>query len=97
MALGTRNGRGFVIVIVVVLVVIVFPVFIVIALEPNRRHIDLLGPTAKFNSSAIDQLASTYAALRGMVRVGTTVGGGEVSTSSSSSSSDCDVRRRLYI
>jgi hypothetical protein len=41
-------------------------------------------------------LVSTYAALRGMVRVGTTVGGGETPSSSSSSSSDCDVRRRLY-
>jgi len=53
MALGTRNGRGLVVVIVVVLVVLVFPVFIVIALESDRGHIDLLGPTAKFNSSSI--------------------------------------------
>ena len=47
-------------------------------------------------SYSTDQLlASTYAALRGIVRVGTTVGGGEAPSSSSSSSSDCDVRRRL--
>jgi hypothetical protein len=95
MALGARDRRRL-LVLILVLITATIPFIIVIALEPDRRHIDLLGPGRYFVSISIYQINLTYAALRGIDRVGSAEGG-EPSTefSSSSSSSDCDVRRRL--
>jgi hypothetical protein len=100
MALGARDRRRLLVFILVsitaTIAVITIAFVIVIALEPDRRHIDLFGPVQYFVSINIYQVNLTYAALRGIDRVGSAEGG-EPSTefSSSSSSSDCDVRRRL--
>ena len=99
MALGARDRSRLLVLILVfitaTIAVITIPFVIVVALEPDRRHIDLLGP-GRFVSINIHQVNFTYAALRGIDRVGSAEGG-EPSTefSSPSSSSDCDVRRRL--
>lgn len=99
-ALGARDRRRLLVLILVfvtaAIAIIVIAFIIVIALEPDRRHIDLLSPRRYFVSIDIYQVNLTYAALRGIDRVGSAEGG-EPSTdfSSSSSSSDCDVRRRL--
>jgi hypothetical protein len=98
MALGARDRRRLLVLIFITatFAIITIPFIIVITLEPDRRHIDLLGPGRYFVSINIYQINLTYAALRGIDRVGSAEGG-EPSTefSSSSSSSDCDVRRRL--
>src|SRR6266849_8864377 len=100
MVLGARDRRRFLVLILVfitaTITVITVPFIIVVTLEPDRRHIDLLGPGRYFVSINIHQVNLTYAALRGIDRVGSAEGG-EPSTEfcSSSPSSDCDVRRRL--
>jgi hypothetical protein len=99
MALGARDRRRLLVLILVFVtatIAITIAFIIVIALEPDRRHIDLLSPGRYFVSINIYEVNLTYAALRGIDRVGSAEGG-EPSTdfSSSSSSSDCDVRRRL--
>jgi hypothetical protein len=99
MALGARDRSRLLVLILFItatIAVIAIPFVIVVALEPDRRHIDLLGPGRYLVSINIYQVNLTYAALRGIDRVGSAEGG-EPSTefSSSSSSSDCDVRRRL--
>ena len=96
MALGSRDRRRLLVLILVLIAVITVPFIIIIALESDRRHIDLLSPGRYIVNINIYQVNLTYAALRGIDRVGSAEGG-EPSTefSSSSSSSDCDVRRRL--
>jgi len=100
MTLGARDWRRLLVLILIfitiTIAVIAIAFIVVIALEPDRRHIDLLGPGRYFVSINIYQVNLTHAALRGIDRVGSAEGG-EPSTevSSSSSSSDCNVRRRL--